>query len=147
MYAEDNFAPVEQENNISQLIGSILKDENIPEKIKKKLTIGTSPLMALSFLEKDEAKTVMSMLNDALDDSLIYDESLSWDDVAFVPQTRALLYAILKRSVGTTADVKNDNILIRTSIVENISNTKGGNNNNGFFSKLLGRGKRNEDNL
>jgi len=143
---EENIAPIETENNISQLINSILRDDNIPQRVKNKLTIATSPLMALSFLDKDEAKTIMSMLNDSLDDSLIYDDALSWEDVTFVPQTRALLYAILKRSVGTEKDIKNDNILIRTSIVENISNNKGSDlNQKGFFSKLLGRGRNNED--
>ena len=141
-------APTDTDSNISQLISSILKDENIPAKIRNSLAIASSPLMALSFIEPDEAKMLMSMINDSLDDSLIYDDSLSWNDVAFVPQTRALLFSILKRSVGTAKDIKNDNILIRTTIQENISNSKNNsNNNNNILGRLLGRRGNNADNV
>jgi len=135
---------IDDENNISQLINSILRDENISSKVKKNLQMASSPLMALSFLDIAEAKNVMMMLNDSLDDSIIYADDYDWDDVVYIPQTRALLFAILKRSVGTKEDIKNDNILIRTSIIENISNNKSNENKGGFFAKLMGR-RKNED--
>jgi|SRR6056297_311205 len=138
--------PTEEENNISQLINSILRDENIPDKVKRKLRMASSPLMALSFLEKDEGKNMMMMVNDSLDDSVIFDNDLDWDNISYIPQTRALLYSLIKRSVGTKEDVKNDNILIRTSIVENINNSKNNEQRKGFFSRLIsGRKKQNED--